>query len=239
MPTFPLGRTGLALAALALAAPAPAAAQHEVSAGLAISMPQGELDDNTDTGYGFAGSYVYGLGSTRTVGIGVGGSFLNYGRAERRVALSPTIPDIDVDIETANNMGFITGLLQLKAPTRSVQPYVVGVGGVGLFATTTTLTEIGSERDILSDTNQSDWTWAWGGGGGIQALVYGSRSAVDGREPTRVYVDVGARWLRGGDVEYLREGSLVTDEGEFDIDQRLVRSEIELVQLQLGVAVEF
>jgi hypothetical protein len=31
----------------------------------------------------------------------------------------------------------------------------------------------------------------------------------------------------------------VTDDGEFDIDPRLARSEIEVVQYQIGVAVTF
>ena len=60
-------------------------------------------------------------------------------------------------------------------------------------------------------------------------------------DPTRprLYVDVGARYLKGSEVEYLREGSLVTDDGEFDIDPRLARSEIEMVQYQVGVTVTF
>ena len=55
----------------------------------------------------------------------------------------------------------------------------------------------------------------------------------------RAYIDLGARYVRGDEVEYLREGSLVTDDGEFNIDRRLARSEIALMQYQIAVTFEF
>lgn len=238
-----------ALLALALASPARLAAQHQASGTLVISDPRGEFDDNTDTGFGFAGSYLYALGRLRTVAIGVSGAYQNYGNVERRAVFSPTIPDITVDVETSNNTTFLQGVLQLKAPTGRIQPYVQGTGGYGWFFTTTILEDPFTDRAVLTDTNQSDGTWIWGGGGGLLVRVYEAerRSTLsayerlgDGaREPVRAYVDIGARWLQGNEVEYLKEGSLVTDEGEFDIDPRLARSDIELVQYRIGVTVEF
>lgn len=234
---FVLAATGI------LAIPGSARAQHEASASLAISVPLGEFDENTDTGIGFQGSYLYSLHPSRAIAVGAAGSFLNYGRAERRVPLSPTIPDIRADVETSNNMGFLQGVVQLKAPLRVVQPYVMATGGLGFFTTTTTLEDIRTGEDIISDTNKSDATYVWGGGGGFQFHVYtGERTAgmeATGREPVRLYVDLGARYLQGGEVDYLKEGSLVTDRGTFDLDPRLATSEIELVQYQIGVSVEF
>ncbi|MDX1623551.1 MAG: hypothetical protein R3199_06190 [Gemmatimonadota bacterium] len=231
------------LSALLLAAPSAALAQHEASAALVISVPLDEFDDNTDTGFGFQASYVRALHPSRAIAIGATGSFLNYGSAERRVALSPTIPDIRADVETNNNMGFLQGLIRLKAPLDVVQPYVQGTAGLGFFATTTTLEDIVTDEAVISDTNQSDVTYVWGGGGGMQIHVYTSEQTAEmetaGREPMRVYLDVGAHYLEGGEAEYLREGSLVTDEGRFDLDRRLVESEIELAQVRIGVSFEF
>jgi hypothetical protein len=59
------------------------------------------------------------------------------------------------------------------------------------------------------------------------------------RDPVRAYLDLGARYLRGGEVEYLTEGTLVTDDGEVDLDERLVETEIEAMQYQIGLTVEF
>ncbi|MGH7572636.1 MAG: hypothetical protein ACREMK_12455 [Gemmatimonadota bacterium] len=238
---------GLALALSAL--PRAAFAQHQVTAAFAITDPRGPFDINTDTGYGFTGGYLYAFDEDRVFGLGVTGLVQSYGRTGRRAPLSPTIPDLRVDVETTNNTAMIQGLVQLKAPTGAVQPYLQGTGGFGWFFTTTSLQNRFTDETILSDTNQSDGTWIWGGGGGVLIRVYegDSRPDVDaqgrvlgqGRDPVRAYMDLGARAIRGDDVEYLTEGSLVTDQGEVDIDRRLVESEIEAVQYQIGLTVEF
>lgn len=238
-------RTAFAILVAALAAgfaAVPARAQHEASVGLALSFPQGELDENTDTGFGFAGSYTYALTRNRAVGIGAAISVLSYGSTERRVPLSNTIPDIRVDVETSNDMGFVQGMLQLKAPGGAVQPYGNVTGGLAWFATTTTLRDRRFDQEVLSDTNQSDATWVLGAGGGLQIRVWtGQPDPSYGNEPrgepTRAYVDVGARYMKGGEVDYLKEGSLVTPEGDVEIDP--VRSEIELTQVTVGVTFEF
>ena len=213
---------------------------------LVISTPRGEFDDNTDTGFGFAGTYLRSISSNRVVGIGLSGSFLGYGSTSRRVPLSNTIPDILVDVETSNNTAFVLGVFEVRIPG-SVQPYLQAVAGGGFFYTTTSLQDTRNDQVILSDTNQSDGTWVWGGGGGLRFRVWESspdseeaaRKPEESRMRSRAYVDVGARYLKGNEVEYLKEGSLVTDDGEFDIDPRLARSEIEVVQYHIGVTVTF
>ena len=225
-----------------------ARAQHQVTAALVATDPQGEFDLNTDTGFGFAGSYLYGFGRQRVFALGVAGTVQSYGRTSRRAILSPTIPDIRVDVETTNNNAYLQGVAQLKAPTGAVQPYAVATGGLGWFFTTTALEDRFTDTTVLSDTNQSDGTWVLGGGGGLLIRVYQGepRPDLDGRgrvigerDPVRAFLDLGARYLRGGEVEYLTEGTLVTDDGEVDLDERLVESEIEAVQYQAGLTVEF
>lgn len=234
---------------LAALTPATASSQPEgpnlVAGALTISTPRGEFDDNTDTGFGFTGSYVRSISPNRVVGVGLSGSFLSYGSTRRRAPLSNTIPDITVEVETSNNTAFVFGLLEVRVPG-SIQPYVQAVAGGGFFYTTTSLEDTRTDEVIISDTNQSDATWMWGGGGGMRFRVWESmpdpqEDAARGRAVprSRLYVDVGARYLKGNEVEYLKEGSLVTDDGEFDIDPRLARSEIEVVQYQVGVSVSF
>lgn len=245
MPRSPLAIPFL----LALLSPGVGQAQPEgpnlVAGALTISAPRGEFDDNTDTGYGFTGSYVRSLTPNRVVGVGLSGSFLGYGSTRRRAPLSNTIPDITVEVETSNNTAFVLGLLEIRVPGR-IQPYLQAVGGGGFFYTTTSLEDTRTDEVIISDTNQSDGTWVWGGGGGLRFQVWEStpdpeEQAARGPDAPRprLYVDLGARYLKGNEVEYLKEGSLVTDDGEFDIDPRLARSEIEVVQYQIGVSVAF
>lgn len=245
-------RAALPLLLLLLAAPAVARAQHQASVGLDIAVPRNAFADNTDTGYGVAASYLYALHPSRSVAIGLMGAFLSYGSTERRVALSSTIPDIRVDVETSNNNGYLQAVFAIKAPTKIVQPYVQANGGFGWFYTTTSLKNPLNNETVLTDTNQSDATWVWGAGGGVQVRVYEAKPEGDAlsayerataparrREPLRVYADLGVHYLRGGEVEYLKEGSLVTDDGEFDIDPRLARSEIDVLQYIIGVTFEF
>lgn len=219
---------------------------NEATAALVISTPRGEFDDNTDTGFGFTGTYLRSISPNRVVGIGLSGSFLGYGSTSRRVPLSNTIPDILVDVETSNNTAFVLGVLEVRVPGR-IQPYVQATGGGGFFYTTTSLEDTRNDQVILSDTNQSDGTWVWGGGGGLRFRVWegrpedqeGAQRADTSFARSRAYIDLGARYLKGSEVEYLKEGSLVTDDGEFDIDPRLARSEIEVVQYHIGVTVTF
>jgi hypothetical protein len=234
------------LSMLMLVAPAGSLAQPEgpnqISAAFVISDPRGEFDDNTDTGYGFTATYVRSITANRVVGIGLSGSLLGYGSTSRRVPLSNTIPDITVDVETNNSTAFVLGLFEVRVPGR-IQPYLQATGGGGFFYTNTSLEDTRTNQVILSDTNQSDATWVWGGGGGVRYRFVESMPDPDAPGPRPslrgFYVDIGARYLKGNEVEYLKEGSLVTDDGEFDIDPRLARSEIEVVQYQIGVTFTF
>jgi hypothetical protein len=236
----------LALTHLPRAAFAQPEGANQVTAALVISSPRGEFDDNTDTGWGFEGSYVRSITGNRVVGIGLSGSFLSYGNTSRRAPLSNTIPDITVEVETSNNAAFVLGLFEVRVPGR-FQPYLQAAAGGGFFYTTTSLEDTRTDQVILSDTNQSDATLVWGGGGGLRFRVWEGQpdpeedaaARPESVSLARVYVDVGARYLKGNEVEYLKEGSLVTDDGEFDIDPRLARSEIELVRYQIGVTVTF
>jgi hypothetical protein len=236
----------LALTLLPGAALAQPEGANQATATLVISSPQGEFDDNTDTGWGFEGSYVRSITGNRVVGIGLSGSFLSYGNTSRRAPLSTTIPDITVEVETSNNTAFVLGLIEVRVPGR-FQPYLQAAAGGGFFYTTTSLEDTRTDQVILSDTNQSDATLVWGGGGGLRFRVWEGQpdpeedaaARPESLSRSRVYIDVGARYLKGDEVEYLKEGSLVTDDGEFDIDPRLARSEIELVRYQIGVTVTF
>ena len=230
-----MNRSTFVLFVLLLVTPAAALAQHRAGIAFALSTPRGEFDRNTDTGYGLTAWYRYPLGSA--LSIGANGGFQTYGSSERRVPLSTTIPDILVDVETTNSTAHLQGALELEAPAGGFKPYALLTGGFGFFQTTTSLKDAETDQTIISDTNQSDWNWLWGAGGGLRFQIHEVQRLQ--RAPARLYLDLGATWQRGDEVEYLREGSLITDDGEVDIDRRLVRSEIEFVMYRLGIHFEF
>ena len=218
--------------------PTAARAQHRAGVAFSFSDPRQEFDANTDTGYGASVWYRYAIMPSGVLSIGVDGTFQQYGSTERRAPLSTTIPDIRVDVDTSNHTSFLMGAVEVEAPTGRLRPYAVATGGFGFLFTTTSLQNPLTDETVLTDTNKSDWTWMWGGGGGLRFQV-SEQARLGGRPPARISLDLGATRLSGGEVEYLREGTLVTDEGEFDIDQRLARSEVDLFLYHLGVTFEF
>ena len=231
-------RLAFGLLALLVLAPPTARAQHRAGVGLSFSDPRGDFDANTDTGFGASVWYRYAIVPNGALSIGVDGTFQQYGSTRRQAPLSTTIPDIRVEVDTSNHTSFLMGAVELEAPTGRLRPYGVATGGFGFLFTTTSLENPLTDEAVLTDTNKSDWTWMWGGGGGVRLLV-SERARLAAQPPARIFVDAGATRIFGGEVEYLREGTLITDEGEFDIDQRLARSEVDLVHYHLGVTFEF
>lgn len=227
---------------------APALAQHQATISFVTADPRGTFDINTDAGFGVSGSYLYALTSNRAIAVGATGSFLRYGSASRRLTVSSALPGFQLDVDTNNDTVFTAGVVQFKAPFGEVEPYAQGMAGVGIFYTRTSVKNIRNDENIDSFTDNTDATFVWGGGGGLLVQLYQGKTeppppefeeVEKAREPVRVYLDLGARYLKGNEVSYLREGTLPDDVGDFDVDPRLVETQVEAVRYEIGVTVQF
>ena len=227
----PTGICLLATALFLLTLPSIALGQVDISGYFTIALPQGEFDEKVENnGFGFTGQALFSVPGSP---VAIGGSFggVIYGSETRREPFSTTIPDVTVDVETNNYLLLGHLVLRIQPPTGSFRPYAEGVIGFNYLFTETTIES--REEDIASDTNFDDGVFSYGGGGGIMFMVYEG----GGGRPVNVFVDLGARYLKGGKAQYLREGSIRREDGRvlYDIEE----SKTDLLAIHIGATVQF
>jgi len=217
---------------------------QEINAGLnfQVSLPQNEFKESINTnGFGLNMNGLYRFQNS-PFGIGLDFNFINYGKDTRDEPLSPTIPDLRVRVENQYNL--IQGLVVARVQSTDgiFRPYAEGLAGFNYFYTETSISErrgSGTEP-IASDTNFDDWGFTWGGGGGLMIRVFDRRGSdnITADNPIAAgYINLGARYLNGSEAEYLREGSVVIDNGDVTFDT--LRSRTDMVMLKIGFVLRF
>jgi hypothetical protein len=128
----------------------------------------------------------------------------------------------------------------------TVRPYLEAVWGTNYFFTETTINNRYSTDDepIARDTNIDDWAMTWGGGAGVQIQLYETESQVFGgvgeemkTVPTKLFLNIGTRYLYGNEATYLKEGSVSVSNGRVTYDTS--RSKTDMMIFQVGVTVKF
>jgi hypothetical protein len=231
----------VALAAGHLGQPQMVRAQNQISFAFALTDPTGELNRNIDTFNGPSLTYLRDVGSSGRWALGATGVGGAYGAADRPVP----IPGFHA--RTESGIAFFLGVLQLKAATGAVQPYVQAAAGYGSFSTTTWVgcDDCGDRIGLITD--HGDGTFVVGGSGGLLMQVYRRKprpsvgavasTLASDREGLRVYVDLAARYLNGGKAQYLPGDPAITDDGI--IETATVESSLQALQYQIGVSVAF
>lgn len=214
---------------------------------LHVVSPQGPFRQNVDRlGFGiqFAGAYRL---SGSPISLGAEFAFQNYGIDSRVEPLSSTIPDLKVQVDNSYNQ--LALLLVARAEpftSGTVRPYMEAVWGTNYFFTETTINNRFSADDepIARDTNIDDWAMAWGGGAGVQFQIYETESEVFGgigeemkTVPTKIFLNLGTRYMFGNEATYLKEGSVSVSNGQVTYDTS--RSKTDMVIFQVGVTVKF
>ncbi|MCI0436804.1 MAG: hypothetical protein L0271_24665 [Gemmatimonadetes bacterium] len=228
----------IVLAMIALLPPIAARAQEDVvrpqrawaGGGLLIASPVGEFDDYVDAGWGVGGHFVLRVDESGVFGIRLDAGYLNYGRETRRVCLSPTVGcRIEVDLTTSNDIAYVNLGPQLTVARGPLQPYVNASLGFAYFATVSSVEGSGNSNEPFArTTNFDDITFAWQLGSGMRIPVSSGR--------TPILLDFGVRYNTNGEAEYLREGGII-DRPDGSIDLNPIRSEANLVTIQIGVTV--
>ncbi|MGH7503381.1 MAG: outer membrane protein [Longimicrobiales bacterium] len=197
---------------------------------LLIAVPIGEFDDYIDTGWGLTGHFAIALDRHGIISLRADASFVNYGNETREVCFGGGVGClITLDLTTSNNiLSFQLGT-QITVPDGIVRPYIHGGIGGSYFATTSSVE--GSDNNnqpFASTTNFDDFTFSWTAGAGLRIPLSHGRTPVS--------LDLGARLLDNGEVEYLREGRIIVDEdGSLILDP--IRGEADLVKILIGVSV--
>jgi len=214
------------------------AVRPQGSVSFLVGIPQGEFRDNVDNP-GFGVDFFGGLGvgqSPIVLGLDVG--FLIYGRERRTENFSPDIPEVQVEVETTNNIVQSHFVLRIQPPDGTIRPYADGLIG---FKYLFTQSQINSERfddddPIARSTNFDDFALSYGIGGGVDIDVYRPGPDKD-TELSAVAIRIGAQYLLGSEADYLQEGSIRRTNGSltFEVD----RSRTTFLEPYVGVSVHF
>ncbi|HNS73334.1 MAG TPA: hypothetical protein PKI81_08015, partial [bacterium] len=121
-----------------------------------------------------------------------------------------------------------------------IQPYADGVFGFDYLFTETSINDDDwddwddhdGHDQIASSTNFDDTAMSYGFGGGCKFRVWEAAS-----EATEVFVDVQGRYLRGGEAEYLKKGSIRRENGKLLFD--VSKSKTDLLVFKVGASVQF
>ena len=216
----------LTVVALALVVGSAHATRWEAGGYLLAASPRGTFAQVTDAGVGLQ---AYGVGNVDRegwLGVRLDCGFVNYGRTSYATPLTTSIP-VRVRVNTTNDIGMIGIGPQLSVPRGPVRPYLYGTVGMGLFFTSTSVTDFGDGDEIASDMPQSCATLAYSGGAGLRVPV----SRV-------ILLDLGAEYRRHGDARYLVEGG-IGQEPDGTIVVHELRSEANLLLYRVGVTYSF
>ena len=212
----------------------------QAGANFTLGFPQGEFHDNVETvGIGGTGHFALNFPqSPLSVGASVG--FLIYGRETDVLPFSQTIPHVFVDVTTTNSILLGHLFLRLQPPQGKILPYLDGIIGFNYLWTETSIEDQDTPGydKIASTTQLDDITFCYGVGGGLMFRVWQAPEIKPGRRGLQgVYVDVGIRYLKGGEAEYLKEGSIEIEDGSVNYD--INKSTTDILTAHIGASFAF
>ena len=199
--------------------------------GILGSAPTGEFGRNIESAGGISGHIDYGLGDS-VWSVGGEAAYLLYGAENRKIPLSPTLPDVLLNVNTDNSMFLLHGRLRAQRQEGRWRPYVDGLFGfTDIFTTTSVDGDCGPLTDCgsLSSTNLSDFVLSYGGGAGVMVGFGDTPNA-----PSSPRLDISVRYLLGGEANYLRQGAIHRENGSVSLD--ISRSRTDTFLVYIGVA---
>lgn len=209
----------------------------QAGANLTLGFPQGEFKENVDkVSVGGTGFFLYQLPAPM-FSVGVSFSYIEYGK-DTRSELFANLP-VYVDVTTTNDILYGHLMAQIQPPKGVIRPYLNGLFGFSMFSTQTTIEnqESNDENDeIASTTHSRDTALNYGFGGGLTIRVYdGSKNMEDGI--SAVSIDLGVRYLKGGNAVYVKEGTVEVVNNEIVFET--FESETDIVTGHIGVTFNF
>ena len=215
--------------------------------GLVVGSPQDEFRQNVDNvGFGLDAFATHNFGGS-AFQLGGSFSFMVYGRDKRSEPFSYTIPDVRVDVITTNSIVMGHLLARLQQPTGGLRPYIEGLYGFNYLSTSTTIENQNASEDdneIASSTNFEDFTSSYGGGAGLMFTIWNASNNVSGSGDFsgKLLLDLGARYLFGGEAEYLKKGSIQLNDptsDPTDLIYDVQRSKTDILNFRIGLVFDF
>lgn len=200
-----------------------------VGGSFTYARTQGEFSEFVKDGFGGSAHGIVRLDRDGLLGMRLDLGALTYGHETQRVPLSPTIGGrILVDVETSNNIGFVGIGPQIGVPNGALRPYAHGFAGVSYLFTESSLEGTRNDEEFASTTHFDDATFAWGGGAGLYIPLRRGVSPIS--------IDLGLRYVNGGQARYLREGD-IEDLPDNRLRLNPSESDTDLMSFHIGVSV--
>ena len=206
----------------------------QVGINFLMGFPQGEFEENVDeTGLGIAGDILYSP-SRFPFGVGISVGYMTYGSESRREPFSTTIPDVEVEVNTKNNVVLFHFLFRTQLKQGPIRPYAEGLIGFNYLFTETSIEDVDDREEVASSNNLDDGVFSYGGGGGVMVKLYSG--VGDEGHRFSILLDLRMRYIAGGKAEYLKEGSIRRAGGRVEFD--VLESRTDILTGQIGVTIE-
>jgi hypothetical protein len=237
---------------------------HRLGGSFDLGYPQEQFRDNVDN-TGVGGGVFLSIGFPDVpMSLGASLAFLQYGSESRTAPWSTTIPDVFVDVNTSNDLLAGHLFLRLQPTHGFFQPYLEGLIGFNYLWTSTSVHDQGDESEEIASTKHlSDVVLSYGATAGVMFRVWGpprdfepptklevpehpyGGAQVDtvsvpekledsvSLESVGIFLDV--MYLRGGEADYLREGSIQVQDGRVKYDVRHSRTDIVIVRIGISL----
>jgi opacity protein-like surface antigen len=153
-----------------------------------------------------------------TASLRIDGAYLQYGSENHPLPAGATGGLLAGDMTTSFYVASLRAGPEFVLGTGRVRPYIFGTAGVSYFATET------SVGICCGTTNYHDDVTSLAGGGGLRIDLSHS-----------VALDLGAIFVKNGEVNYLREGDILSN-SDGSVTLQPVRSEGDAFLLQLGLS---
>ena len=193
-----------------------------------LAAPLGEFKDHVESGFGIGGGGVLYLADQRYAALRAEISWVDYGSETVRRPLSPTIPFVDVDVETTHSLILIGVGPQVFLSNGPIRPYIYGTVGFSVFSTQTSVKGDLEDEPIATTSNFDDTNLLLTGGGGLAVKIMG-----EGDES--FHLDLSVVYNHNGLAEYVTEGGLrELPRGGWVADP--VESDANLITIRVGIS---
>jgi hypothetical protein len=230
----PRNRIVAALALLLL--PVAAQGQSRYTAGVSglYGQPLGVFADNVRRGFGLDGMGTIGLDTRGIFSLKGELGYIWYNRKSEPFIANTGFDYIELASETSSGVLMMGVGPQLAVPFGPIRPYAAGTVGFVRFATNTSIvlpsdqSSTGQKETLDQQTVSSDFVLSLAAEAGVRfELPFMGRG---------VLADVGARWHRNGEAEYVSsEGVVYNGSGRPTITA--TRSEANFLAIRLGIVV--
>lgn len=190
-------------------------------------QPKGDFANNIGRGWGLNGTGLFRIDPYGYVQLRLDGGIAQYGNETKQIPLNPITGRVSFKVETSNTIGWAGFGGQLQIPDGPFRPYVNGSVAYTNFSTESSLKGTDNTLGDFSTQNQHDGSHAWIYGAGVNIPF--------GRKFTSGMLNVGARYYKGAEASYLKEGDIVDNpDGTISFTPR--HSKTDFILWQLGAS---